>query len=72
MITCKGPFIKDVRKVFRDFGPPSSPLSAFHAIYQYCSSTKFGDFSTPLPLLSADVICECPLTSLQPPDVIKS
>ena len=30
------------------FRPPPSPLSAFHATYQYCLSAKFGDFSTPL------------------------
>ena len=45
---------------FRDFLPPPSPLSAFHATYQYCLSAKLGDFSTPLPPQCGRPLCMVP------------
>ena len=50
----KGPSIKYVHRIFRMFNS-LLPLSAFHATYQYCSSTKFAYSSTPLPL-AADIL----------------
>ena len=50
----KGPSIKYVHRIFRMFNS-LLPLSAFHATYQYCSSTKFAYSSSPFPL-AADIL----------------
>ena len=50
----KGPSIKYVHIIFRMF-TSLLPLSAFHATYQYCSSTKFAYSSSPFPL-AADIL----------------
>ena len=56
----KGTIHKGRPQNLRIFGPPPSPLSAFHATYQYTLSAKFGDFSDPIPL-TLDVIYEYPI-----------
>ena len=43
---------------FSYFFTPSPPLCLQNL---YCLSAKLGDFLTPPPLLSKDVICVCPL-----------
>ena len=44
----QGLFTYDICKCLA-YWTPLSPLSTFHAAYQYCSSVKFGDFSNPSP-----------------------
>ena len=57
------PCVVMVLLLFWVFRTPYFPLSTFHATSRYCLYAKFGDrFLSPLPPLSADIICECERT----------
>ena len=52
----KGPYIKDVRKIFVIFNPPLSPFVRFSRNLSVLFVRKIWQFSNPPPPLSADVL----------------